>query len=94
MVPRLLIVNGLLWLLLGVVTFGASAGAQSGARGDYTMVAGGVNGSASGAVYVVDTTNQELMALTFDPNQQTLSGIGYRNIVADMGTISRGGPER
>ena len=93
-VPRLLIVNGLLLMLLGVVTFGASADAQSRARGSYTMVAGGVNGSSSGAVYIIDTTNQELMALTWDPNQQTLVGVGYRNLVQDMATISRGGPDR
>ncbi len=93
-VPALLAINGLLLLLLGVVTLGSPAGAQTRVRGDYTMVAGSVNGSDSGAVYIVDTVNREMIAITYDPNQGQLEGVGYRNLAADVATIVQGGPQR
>jgi len=86
----LLAVNGVLLILLGAVTLGPSTLAQNRVRGDYTMVAGGVNGAMSGVVYVVDTANQELMAVTFDPNQKSLMGIGYRNLGGDIASVQLG----
>lgn len=79
----LLLLNGLLLAVLLAVTFGDSAEAQSRIRGDYTMVAGGVNGSQSSAVYIVDVANQELMAISYNQNTQALYGVGYRNLAYD-----------
>jgi len=90
----LLALNGALLLVLGAVTFGPSAEAQVRARGSYTMVAGGVNGSASGAVYIVDTTNEELIALTYDPNSKELVGVGFRSLAADVVNLGRPGQGR
>ena len=87
----LLAVNGALLLVLGGVTFMPRAEAQPRARGTYTMVDGRANGAAGGVVYIVDTTNEELVAVTWDPNQKVLSGIGYRNLAADAGGLGRGG---
>jgi hypothetical protein len=85
----LLAINAALLIVLAAITFGSSAGAQSRGRGDYTMVAGGVNGSESSAVYVVDERNQELIAITFDMNARNLQGIAYRNLAADAAVVAR-----
>ena len=79
----LLVLNTLLLALLGGVTFGSSADAQSRARGHYTMVAGGVNGATSSAVYIIDVVNQEMIAVAYNQNTKRLDGIGYRNLAYD-----------
>jgi len=79
----LLILNGALLLVLGLITFGGHAYAQQRPRGDYNMVAGGVNGSETGAVYIVDGTTQEMIAITYNASAKEMIGIGYRNLAAD-----------
>jgi len=90
----LLAVNGVLLLLLGAVTFAPSSQAQVRVRGNYSMVAGGVQGANANALYIVDTTNRELIALTYDPNQKELLGIGYRNLAVDAESMQRRGSSR
>jgi len=93
-VGGLIALNGLLLLVLGVVTLGPRADAQPRARADYTMIAGGANGTLGGVVYVVDVTNQELLAMTYDSTKREFYGIGYRNLIADSITATRGGANR
>ena len=90
----LLALNGVLLFVLGAVTLGPRADAQSRARAEYTMVAGGANGALGGVVYIVDVTNQELLAMTYDSSQSEFYGIGYRNLIADSITATRGGANR
>jgi hypothetical protein len=47
-----------------------TARAQVGMRrpGDYVMISGIVNGSSAGLVYVVDTVNSQLTAMTYGQN--------------------------
>jgi len=90
----LLALNGALLMALGAVVFGPSADAQLRPRGDYTMVAGRVNGAHSGVVYIVDTANQELIALTYDHNEKRVEGVGYRNLAADASNQLRAGGGR
>jgi hypothetical protein len=88
----LLALNAALLVVLAAVTFGSSAAdAQARPRGEYTMVAGGVNGSQSSAVYIIDERNQELVAVTFDPSKKALQGITYRNLTEDAAVIARRG---
>lgn len=87
----LLALNAALLLALGAVTFMPAAQAQSRPRGTYTMVGARVNGALGGVVYIVDVRNEELVAVTWDPNQRGLSGIGYRNIAADAINLGRAG---
>ena len=84
----LLLLNMVLLLVLGAVTFGARVHAQSRARGEYTMVAGGVMGTDADAVYIVDVTNQEMFAVMFDSNNKLLQGLGFRNLAADAATYT------
>ena len=95
--PRLLgllALNGALLAVLGVVSLGPSAEAQPRVRGAYTMAGGDVNGSLSAVIYVVDTTNQELIAIHYDPSQKKLQGLGYRNLAADTAALRQGGLSR
>ncbi len=103
MVPRsrsryrlsgLLAVNGSLLALLAMVTFAPTSEAQNRVRGEYAMVGGGIQGASANAIYIVDTRNQELIALGYEPNQKELLGIGYRNLAADAASIQRRGSSR
>jgi hypothetical protein len=85
----LLALNAFLLLVLAAVTLAPGAHAQAGgrptarARGEYTMVSGRIVGGNSHAVYVVDTTNQEMLALLWNQSSRALDVIGYRNLSAD-----------
>ena len=84
------VVNAIGLALLAAVTFAPTAGAQYRARGAYTMAAGRANGADSSVVYVVDTANQELIAVTYNPNTKLIDGVGYRHIGADAAEVARG----
>ena len=88
----LLAINVLLLGLLGLVTLQPSTAAQTRSRGDYTMVAGSVNGALASVVYVVDVNNQEMIAIGYEPNSRELFGVGYRNLAVDAQTVLRGVP--
>ena len=88
--PRALIVlNAILLGLLAGVTFSPDAEGQFQGRGEYTMVAGKVNASESSAVYIVDSTKQELIVVAYDQNTKLVDGIGYRNLAADGAEVLR-----
>jgi hypothetical protein len=88
----LLAVNAALLVLLAVVTFAPTADAQVRPRGKYVLVAGGVSGSVSSAVYIMDTVNQELIAINYEYSTKRLKGVGHRNVAADIADMSRRGP--
>lgn len=83
--------NIALLIVLACVTLGGSlqARAQARGRGDYTMVAGGVNGSDVAAVYIADVANQEIIAMVYNQQTKVLDGIGYRNLAADAASVQR-----
>jgi hypothetical protein len=83
----LIALNAVLLAALGVVSFAPSAQAQRGARarGEYTMVSGRVTGSSNHAIYVIDSANQEMIALTWNQTRKGLEGLGYRDLTADAG---------
>ena len=86
----LLVLNVALLIVLGAVTFGASVQGQARGRGEYTMVAADVQGVDASVVFIADVANQEMLALAYDPNTQTLDGVGYRNLAADAAAVQRG----
>jgi hypothetical protein len=59
------------------------------ARGEYTMVAGKSNVGPNSVVYVIDSANQEAVALRWDATKQSMIGVGYRSIQTD-GRAARG----
>jgi hypothetical protein len=89
---RLIGLNIALLLMLGVVTILTSvdAGAHQPAttaaprpRGEYTVVSGRYQGGTTNAIYVLDSANQELMALSWDKSRNELEVIGHRKLGDD-----------
>ena len=91
---KLIIVNAALLMLLGVVTFSSLAHGQARGRGEYTMVAGGAQGADAQVVFIADVSNQEMIAVVFNPNSKALEGIGYRNLAADASSVNRARQQR
>lgn len=81
----LLALNLALVALLAAVSLAPRANAQRGARarGQYTMVAGEVQGMEEAAVYIVDSNNQQLVALHWDQGAHGLAPIGSRDLRQD-----------
>ncbi len=72
--------------LAGLALAAALAGAQAGggrARGEYTMVSGATSAGGPQAVFIVDSANQEVLALRWNQGRQSLDTIGYRSIATD-----------
>lgn len=90
----LIVINALLLGALAVVTLQPAAEAQrqgqTRPRGTYLLVAGKMIGGTSHAVYVLDTTNQELIGLRWDGAGQKLEPFGYRNVAGDSAAAGRG----
>jgi len=86
----LLVLNGLLLATLGSVVFGPLATAQDRRRAEYVATSGTIKGADAAAVWIVDQTNLELIAVIWDGNAGRIVGLGYRDLVADMGQASRG----
>ena len=88
----LVILNAVLLVILGLVSLAPDADAQQRPRGRYLMTSGGVNGSESDAIYVVDTVNQQFISLVWDQTAGQLRGVGGRNLLSDsQNLLSPGG---
>jgi len=88
----LIALNIALLIVLAAVTFGASVhgAAQNRGRGEYTMVAGGGSGTDASIIWIVDVSNQEMIAMMYNPNTKVLDGVGYRSLSADAASITHG----
>ncbi|MFM7259655.1 MAG: hypothetical protein ACKO3W_03540 [bacterium] len=76
--------------LLAVVELSGSAVAQAfRARGTYSAASGRIPGTETHAVYVVDETTQEVIAVQWDPRSRQLVGLGYRSMAADGADSAR-----
>jgi hypothetical protein len=85
---RLIAANFVLFAILLVVMIIPRAGADSQptgrARGNYTMVSGRIQGNTTHGVYILDSANQELVALTWERGQNRFNApVGYRNLIQD-----------
>ncbi|MBL0928244.1 MAG: hypothetical protein IBJ11_11435 [Phycisphaerales bacterium] len=98
----LIALNAVLLTALAGVTFIHDASAQprqnppAGAspprsRGEYAMVSGRVQGVPESAIFVVDQSNQEVLALRWDRSTRQVRGIGYRDMKADGARGQQGG---
>ncbi len=87
----LVLLNGAILAALAAVTLGPSAGAQTDRRrGEFSIVSGSVKGSDAAVVWIVDSVNQDLVAVIWNAQQNKLEGLGYRDLMADVSTLSRG----
>lgn len=74
--------------VVGIALWPAPAGAQAPAgvgraRGEYTMVAGEISAGSYAVTYIVDSANQEVLAVRWDQGRAQLQSIGYRDLAAD-----------
>lgn len=54
------------------------------APGQYTMVAGQIQGGGSAAaIYILDSINQEMIGVRWNQSRNQLDGVDYRNLVED-----------
>ncbi len=94
---RLLVLNGLLLAALAGVTLAVHVGSGPAVaqpidpnlgtpirnRGDYTIVSGRYQGGTTSAVYVLDASNQQLLALTWDRTNSRFNLVGLRSLIDD-----------
>lgn len=83
---RMIAINAGLLLLLGAVTLAPTSIAQRGAsraRGEYTMLSGKATGSSSHVIYIMDSSNQDLVAVRWNESTKSLDNIGYRDLKED-----------
>ncbi|MEM1330713.1 MAG: hypothetical protein AAGG07_09150 [Planctomycetota bacterium] len=53
-------------------------------RGDYLLLGGEISGGSSNAMWIVDTANQEMLAVRWDQSRRELRGLGYRDLRKDL----------
>tara|TARA_R110002073_G_scaffold118918_1_gene258540 strand:+ start:426998 stop:427342 length:345 start_codon:yes stop_codon:yes gene_type:complete len=87
-VRGLVVLNIALLCGLGAISFSQSATAQMGSkndrvRGEYTIVGGSTLGSISNMIYVLDSANREMIALSWNDSTKGLDGVGYRDLNLD-----------
>ena len=84
----LLTLNLFLLIVLALVTMVPSGvRAQSDnkrANGQYGIVGGRIQGRTEAAIYVVDASNEELIALHWDSGRRRFNPVGYRDLLRDQ----------
>jgi hypothetical protein len=87
----LVAVNVALLAVLGVTAVLPAQPAGNRAPGQYAMVGGEfLAGGGGNAVYILDSTNQDIVAVRWDQSRGTLAGIGYQ----DLSAAAQGRPGR
>ncbi len=76
---------------LAVIAAPPGADAQRGARAQYTMVAGQVQGTTEDVLYIYDGANQEVGAFRWNQGTDSLTPTGYRNTRDDAARGIGGG---
>jgi hypothetical protein len=81
----LVMLNGALLALIVGVNLVPQATAQNSTRGrgEYTMVAGGLDTGSAQGVYVIDSANAEMIVLRWNNSRKALDGIGFRSLQDD-----------
>jgi hypothetical protein len=90
----LLAVNAVLLCVLLVTAVAPLAEAQRARRapGEYTMVAARAQGISEEAIYIVDSTNMEMLVVRYNRSTKRLDFIGFRDLQNDFDEVR--GPRR
>lgn len=91
---HLLALNGVLVVALALVTFapgaeGRQTAARSRAPGQYAMVSARIQGASDDAIFIVDSANEEMIAIRWDRSRRAIDGVGYRDLAADAELATR-----
>ncbi len=90
----LLWLNAALLLILALLALAPGAQARQPAsrpHGQYAMVSAEVQGLTERAVVILDSANQQMVALRWDRSRKALAPLGYRDIGADIRLRERQG---
>lgn len=82
----LIALNAVLLCGLAVITLAPDAEAQARrarAHGQYAMVDAKFLGREEAAIIIIDSSNQEMLAIQWDRNRKMLTTIGQRDLGAD-----------
>ncbi|MEO1534168.1 MAG: hypothetical protein AAFS11_01215 [Planctomycetota bacterium] len=80
----LIAVNAGLAAVIGITALAPAQPDANRARGDYAIVGGEfLGGGGENAIYILDATNQDLIAVRWDRTRRALQGIGYRDLSMD-----------
>lgn len=85
----LIVVNCVLAVAVAGVAMTSSVTGQPGtarSRGNYTAISANMQGGNASAVFVLDASNQEMVAVRWNDSRRSLEGIGFRNLAEDAKT--------
>lgn len=74
---------------LAFVKLSGPAEAQARIRSTYAAASGRIEGTEVHALYIVDETTLEVVAVQWDPQKKQMRGLGYRNLQADASETTR-----
>ncbi|MBI1303881.1 MAG: hypothetical protein GC172_08850 [Phycisphaera sp.] len=74
---------------LAFVKLSGPAEAQARIRSTYAAASGRIEGTEVHALYIVDETTQEVVAVQWDPQKKQVRGLGYRSLQADAADTAR-----
>ncbi len=87
----LVVLNAVLVVVLATITLVPMATAQAPATarstGRYVLLSGTVQNVYPGVVYIVDDTNQEIVAVQYNETTKSFLGMGFRDIKSDISTF-------
>jgi hypothetical protein len=87
-----IVLNAILVVILGVLVFVPTTDAQESISPEYIAVPSKANGLTTGAVYIMNTSSQELVAVAYNRSKKRIMPLGYRNILSDAQSV--GGDEQ
>ena len=79
--------NVILIIILSVLVFVPTSDAQISVSSQYMAVPSQANGITTGAVYIMNTTSQELVAVAWNRNKKKIMPLGYRNLSSDAQSV-------
>ena len=79
--------NGILLVVLAAIVLSPKTEAQSTSQHRYLALPSVANGISTGIVYIMDTTQRELVAVAWDHNRNRIVTFGYRNVSADAQSV-------
>lgn len=89
-IPFLIAANLAALGFLAAVHLARPADAQAGrARATYTAASGRIPGTETHALYVVDESNQEVVAVAWNPRSKQVEILGFRSLPLDAGELLR-----
>ena len=79
----LIALNVLLLAVLGTIILAPQTFAQFTSRSTYALISSNINGLQNDVVYVLDTASSEMIAISYNPQTNSIERLGYRRLSLD-----------